>query len=98
MEKITEIINEWDTIELFPMAPKDEYIEEVKLIYEYLCATPKIQNLQLAEKINGIFIKRFGCDVYVAENPLDCVANGTGYVLDHMDTLKEVLQENNRTI
>ena len=36
MEKITEIINEWDPIELFPMAPKDEYIEEVKLIYEYL--------------------------------------------------------------
>ena len=39
-----------------------------------------------------------GIDVYVAENPLDCVANGTGYVLDHMDTLKDVLQENNRTI
>lgn len=39
-----------------------------------------------------------GIDVYVAENPLDCVANGTGYVLDHMDTLKDVLQENSRTI
>ena len=39
-----------------------------------------------------------GIDVYIAENPLDCVANGTGYVLDHMDTLKDVLQENNRTI
>ena len=39
-----------------------------------------------------------GIDVYVAENPLDCVANGTGYVLEHMDTLKEVLQESNRTI
>ena len=39
-----------------------------------------------------------GIDVHVAENPLDCVANGTGYVLDHMDTLKDVLQENNRTI
>ena len=39
-----------------------------------------------------------GIDDYVAENPLDCVANGTGYVLEHMDTLKEVLQESNRTI
>ena len=39
-----------------------------------------------------------GIDVHIAENPLDCVANGTGYVLDHMDTLKDVLQENNRTI
>ena len=65
MEKITEIINEWDPIELFPMAPKDEYIEEVKLIYEYLYTTPKLQSQQLAEKINEIFIKRFGCDVYV---------------------------------
>ena len=39
-----------------------------------------------------------GIDVHVAETPLDCVANGTGFVLDHMDTLKDVLQENNRTI
>ena len=39
-----------------------------------------------------------GIDVHIAENPLDCVANGTGYVLDHMETLKDVLQENNRTI
>lgn len=39
-----------------------------------------------------------GIEVHVAESPLDCVANGTGYVLDHMDTLKDVLQENNRTI
>ena len=60
-----EIINEWDPIDLFPMAPRDEYVEEVKLIYEYLCATPEIQRMQLAEKINEIFVKRFGRDVYV---------------------------------
>lgn len=39
-----------------------------------------------------------GIDVHIADTPLDCVANGTGYVLDHMDTLKDVLQENNKTI
>lgn len=39
-----------------------------------------------------------GIDVHVAENPLDCVANGTGFVLDNMETLKDVLSENNRTI
>ena len=39
-----------------------------------------------------------GIDVHIAETPLDCVANGTGYVLDHMDVLKDVLDENNKTV
>ena len=32
-----------------------------------------------------------GMPVNVAENPLDCVAQGTGIVLDHINTLKNVL-------
>ncbi|MBQ3588469.1 MAG: rod shape-determining protein, partial [Oscillospiraceae bacterium] len=52
----------------------------------------------LLRGLDKLICAETGIDVYVAENPLDCVANGTGYVLDHMDTLKEVLQENNRTI
>ncbi len=32
-----------------------------------------------------------GIDVHVAENPLDCVAMGTGMVLDHYDLLGDVL-------
>ena len=39
-----------------------------------------------------------GIDVHIAETLLDCVANGTGYVLDHMDVLKDVLEENNKTL
>ena len=39
-----------------------------------------------------------GIDVHIAESPLDCVANGTGYVIDHMDILKDVLEENNKTL
>ncbi len=35
MEKLLDIINEWDPIGLFPMAPKDEYMNEAKKIYEY---------------------------------------------------------------
>ena len=35
-----------------------------------------------------------GIDVHVAENPLDCVAAGTGMVLDHIDLLGEVLDDN----
>ena len=32
---------------------------------------------------------------YIAENPLDCVAAGTGRVLEDIDRLKEVLSEDN---
>ena len=32
MERITQIINDWDPIGFFPMAPKDEYINEIKKI------------------------------------------------------------------
>lgn len=35
-----------------------------------------------------------GIDVHVAEDPLDCVATGTGMVLDHIDLLGEVLDDN----
>ena len=36
IEEIKYIINTFDPIELFPMAPDDEYDEEIKKIYEYL--------------------------------------------------------------
>ena len=39
-----------------------------------------------------------GIDVYIAENPLDCVANGTGYVLDNMDVLGDVLQTDTKKL
>ena len=29
-EKIIDIINLWDPVELFPLCPKDEYIDEVE--------------------------------------------------------------------
>ncbi|EAD8591252.1 DUF1871 domain-containing protein, partial [Listeria monocytogenes] len=28
-EKVEKIINDWDPIELFPLAPKDEYSQEI---------------------------------------------------------------------
>ncbi len=39
-----------------------------------------------------------GIDVHIAENPLDCVAAGTGYVLDNMDLLGEVLSDDVKKI
>lgn len=35
-----------------------------------------------------------GIDVHVAETPLDCVALGSGAVLDHIDKLGDVLDSN----
>ena len=52
----------------------------------------------LLRGLDKLISNETGIDVYVAENPLDCVANGTGYVLDHMDTLRDVLQEHNKTL
>lgn len=64
MEKITKIINEWDPIGFFPMAPKDEYVNEIKKIYEYVHSDQNLQIRTLAEKINKIFVATFGADVY----------------------------------
>lgn len=64
MEKITKIINDWDPIGFFPMAPKDEYVNEIKKIYEYVYSNQNLQIKTLAEKINKIFVETFGADVY----------------------------------
>lgn len=64
MEKITKIINDWDPIGFFPMAPKDEYVNEIKKIYEYVHTNQNLQIRTLAEKINKIFVETFGADVY----------------------------------
>ena len=72
MEKIEKIINDWDPIGFFPMAPKDEYINEVTKIYEYVYSKKNLQIQTLAEIINTIFIKAFGIDVY-DENIEQCI-------------------------
>ena len=64
MDRIEQIINEWDPIGLFPMAPKDEYVEEEKKIVEYIEKWPNITEKKLADRINEIFIEAFGKDVY----------------------------------
>lgn len=64
MERITQIINDWDPIGFFPMAPKDEYISEVKKISEVVCADHNLQVRSLAQAINKIFVEAFGADVY----------------------------------
>lgn len=67
MNKILMVVNEWDPIGFFPMAPKDEYIDEIKKIYKYLNENQNVTEEKLAKKINEIFIQSFGSDVYIED-------------------------------
>ena len=69
---LQQIINEWDPIGLFPIAPKDEYVEEIRKIEEYIESMPNFMEEQLADKINEIFVTLFGNDVY-KENVGTCI-------------------------
>lgn len=47
----------------------------------------------LLRGLDKLIEQETGMDVFIAENPLDCVAAGTGKVLDNLDALKEVLTD-----
>ena len=72
MDKLFLIINEWDPIGFFPLAPKDEYAGEIKKIREYLNTNQDITEEKLTKKINEIFLMSFGSDVY-AEDTVGCL-------------------------
>ncbi len=69
-EKVREIINGWDPIDLFPYSPKDEYEVEINLIVDALCETKDIEFLAI--KIKDIFIERFGDNVF-SKNIGECM-------------------------
>lgn len=50
----------------------------------------------LLEGIDRIIIKETGMPVNIAENPLDCVANGTGMALDSIEVLKKSVYTSKR--
>ncbi|HHW48982.1 MAG TPA: rod shape-determining protein [Clostridiaceae bacterium] len=45
----------------------------------------------LLDGLDKLINEETGMPVYIAENPLDCVAKGTGKVLEEIETLKKVL-------
>ncbi|MEG0178886.1 MAG: rod shape-determining protein [Oscillospiraceae bacterium] len=47
----------------------------------------------LLRGIDQLVQSQTGIDVHIAESPLDCVADGTGKVLDNIDLLSEVLDD-----
>ncbi len=72
MDLVTSIINEWDPIGFFPMAPQDEYSNEIKKIYDLVFNEQELQVYSLAQAINKIFVETFGRDVY-EEDMAQCV-------------------------
>ena len=50
----------------------------------------------LLEGIDRIIVKETGMPVNIAENPLDCVANGTGMALDSIEVLKKSVYTSKR--
>ena len=71
MNKLLEIINDWDPLDFFPLAPKDEYAGEAQKIYEYIRGNHNLQVEHLATVINKIFVAAFGADAY-EENMEKC--------------------------
>ncbi|EAF5623190.1 DUF1871 family protein, partial [Listeria monocytogenes] len=58
-EKVEKIINDWDPIELFPLAPKDEYSQEINKIISIVQENPNIDMNVLGKGIRKIFIDSF---------------------------------------
>ncbi len=65
--EITKIINGWDPIDLFPMAPEDEYVREIESLNIIVHDNPEISVDNLAVEIHQLFTKCFGSDVYLRE-------------------------------
>lgn len=69
---IKEIINEWDPIDFFPMAPEDEYSNEILQVENYLSDNVNVDLQTLAIIIDNIFAVSFGRDVYFGDIN-DCI-------------------------
>lgn len=73
-DKVEKIINEWDPIDLFPMAPKDEYSQEIKQVVNVLKKKEQLSVENLANALKIIFVESFGDDMFFRDNELD-IAN-----------------------
>lgn len=71
MDHLIQIINEWDPIDVFPMAPKDEYTREIQQISRFIEGHKAITVEELTTAIRNIFTAAFGTDIFVYEEE-DC--------------------------
>ena len=50
----------------------------------------------LLKGLDRLINKETGMPVFIAENPLDCVAEGTGRVLENIEKLHDVLNDDSK--
>lgn len=67
MNEIAEIINKWDPINLFPLAPNDEYFPEIKKILCFIDEQSQLTESELGQYIDKIFVNDYGEDVYTSD-------------------------------
>ncbi|MBS7576945.1 MULTISPECIES: DUF1871 family protein [unclassified Enterococcus] len=65
---IEKIINAWDPVDLFPMAPKDEYKSEINKIINLYKMNKNISIDELAKEISIIFKTSFGEELIFKNN------------------------------
>jgi hypothetical protein len=70
-DKVEKIINEWDPIDLFPLAPKDEYSQEIKKIVNILKDKSSLNEEKLTNALKMIFIESFEEDMFFRDNESD---------------------------
>lgn len=63
-EKVTQAVNDWDPLELFPYAPKDEYQDEIEELVYFLEKRDPCSADDLALKIYELFSRTLGRDVF----------------------------------
>lgn len=61
---ISEIINNFDPLDLMPFAPQDEYYTEIKEIYNFIQNNSHCDVDTLARQIYTIFLNNLGAEVF----------------------------------
>lgn len=64
LKKVEIVINDWDPLDLFPYAPKDEYKLEIKELVAYLENEKMCSADKLGKKIYELFLRTLGSDVF----------------------------------
>lgn len=67
-KKVEKIINDWDSVDLFHLAPKDEYSQEINKIISIVKENPNIDISGLVKVIRKIFIDSFGENLLFKNN------------------------------
>lgn len=87
---IDRIINLWDPIGLFPMAPEDEYECESKKIYDFICSQENIKAKNLGLFIEKVFSDAFGSDIFV-KDLFSCVLLANSIIMTQRSQLWNLL-------